>query len=492
MIIGTNLGLTVIKGGLDPDKPIAQENIEYYNWKNGYPVKDVNTQAMYVDSKGFIWVGTGDKLIRFDYSAIHKNPDPPQVRIQGIKINNENISWYNLLSKQYLKEQVASGYLRPGNLRSSIKIEETNLYGKPLSAEQRESMQTKFADIKFDSITPFYPLPVNLRLPYRHNNINFDFAAIEPARPFLVRYQYMLEGYDNDWTPVTDKSSASFGNMNEGNYTFKLKAMSPDGVWSEPVQYTFKVLPPWYRTWWAYTGYATCLILVLYGFYKNRVQKLERKQALQLQTVISTQEEERKRISRDLHDDVGTKLSALKLFLSSLKNNAQKKQYQQVDQLASNSEQLINDTIKDVREMLLNLSPGILEEFGYTSAIESLINKINQTNTIHFHLSVFGIKGKLRKEYELALYRITQELINNVLKHSDAKNVSLQMGYRDEKIIIMVEDDGKGFDMNQHKDGYGLKNLEGRTKLLNGNMKIDSQPGKGTSVLIEVPYKFNQ
>jgi signal transduction histidine kinase len=107
-----------------------------------------------------------------------------------------------------------------------------------------------------------------------------------------------------------------------------------------------------------------------------------------------------------------------------------------------------------------------------------LINKINQTNTIHFHLSVFGIKGKFRNEYELALYRITQELINNVLKHSDAKNVSLQMGYRDEKIIIMVEDDGKGFDMNQHKDGYGLKNLEARTKLLNGNMKIDSQTGK--------------
>jgi signal transduction histidine kinase len=226
--------------------------------------------------------------------------------------------------------------------------------------------------------------------------------------------------------------------------------------------------------------------------YRNRINGLKARQAAQIKAMVATQEEERKRISRDLHDDVGTKLSALKLFLSSLKNNAQKKQYQQVDQLASNSEQLINDTIKDVREMLLNLSPGILEEFGYTSAIEGLINKINQTNTIHFHLSVFGIKGKLRNEYELALYRITQELINNVLKHSDAKNVSLQMGYRDEKIIIMVEDDGKGFDMNQHKDGYGLKNLEARTKLLNGNMKIDSQTGKGTSVLIEVPYKFNQ
>src|SRR6266496_6326320 len=100
------------------------------------------------------------------------------------------------------------------------------------------------------------------------------------------------------------------------------------------------------------------------------------------------------------------------------------------------------------------------------------------------------MRKKSPKDKELIRHRITQELINNVLKHSDAKNVSLQMGYRDEKIIIMVEDDGKGFDMDQHKDGYRLKNLEARTKLLNGNMNIDSQIGKGTSVLIEVPYKF--
>jgi signal transduction histidine kinase len=256
------------------------------------------------------------------------------------------------------------------------------------------------------------------------------------------------------------------------------------------VIYSFEVLPPWYRAWWAYIIYASTLIFLLYSIYKNRILSLEKQQAKQLQTVLATQEEERKRISRDLHDDVGTKLSALKLFLSSLKTNVEKRQYHQIDQLAVNSEQLINETIKDVREMLLNLSPGILEEFGFTTAIESLITKINQTNTIHFNLLVFGIKQNLKKEYELALYRITQELINNVLKHSEAKNVSLQIGQRDEKIIIMIEDDGKGFDLGKHKDGYGLKNLEARTKLLSGIMNIDSQIGKGTSVAIEVPYKF--
>jgi two-component system NarL family sensor kinase len=78
------------------------------------------------------------------------------------------------------------------------------------------------------------------------------------------------------------------------------------------------------------------------------------------------------------------------------------------------------------------------------------------------------------------------------LKHAHAKQVSLQIGQRDEKIILMIEDDGKGFDVTSHNDGYGLHNLEARTKLLNGVMTIDSHPGKGTSVLIEIPYNFNR
>jgi signal transduction histidine kinase len=141
---------------------------------------------------------------------------------------------------------------------------------------------------------------------------------------------------------------------------------------------------------------------------------------------------------------------------------------------------------------LLNLSPTVLEEFGYTTAVEGLVNKINETKQINFNLVVFGMKERLQKDYELALYRITQELINNVLKHANAKHVSLQIGHRDEKIILMIEDDGKGFDINAHKDGYGLHNLDARTKLMKGTMTIDSKAGKGTSVLVEIPYHFNE
>jgi signal transduction histidine kinase len=145
----------------------------------------------------------------------------------------------------------------------------------------------------------------------------------------------------------------------------------------------------------------------------------------------------------------------------------------------------------EVRKMLLNLSPQVLEEFGYELAVEGLVSKINETKLINFDLVTFGLMKGLPKEHELALYRITQEIINNVLKHSGANKVSLQVGQRDDKIIVMIEDNGKGFEVNAHRNGYGLKNLEARTQLLHGNIEIDSKPGKGTNVLIEIPYKSN-
>jgi len=221
---------------------------------------------------------------------------------------------------------------------------------------------------------------------------------------------------------------------------------------------------------------------------KTKAEMQREATELQIKAMVATQEEERKRISRDLHDDVGTKLSALNLFLSSLHEKATITNNDEIKSLACSSKQFIKEAMHDVRQLLFNLSPTVLEEFGYTTAVEGLINKINETKQIHFDLVVFGINHRLKKDYELALYRITQELINNVLKHAKAKHVSLQIGQRDGKIILMMEDDGKGFDVSAHKDGYGLNNLDARTKLMQGTMTIDSQRGKGTSVMVEIPY----
>ena len=148
---------------------------------------------------------------------------------------------------------------------------------------------------------------------------------------------------------------------------------------------------------------------------KTKAEMQRQATELQIKAMVATQEQERKRISRDLHDDVGTKLSALNLFLSSLDEKAKCANNNEIRSLAQSSKQFIKEAMYDVRQLLLNLSPTVLEEFGYVTAVEGLVNKINETKQIHFDLVVFGINHHLKKEYELALYRITQELINNVL-----------------------------------------------------------------------------
>ncbi|MDP1744943.1 MAG: two-component regulator propeller domain-containing protein [Bacteroidota bacterium] len=275
---GTNLGLSGLKlsslsSGTDGVK------FENFNNKTGYPIKDVNTSALLLDKKGIIWAGTGDKLVRFDYSGIHKSMEPPAVFIQAVKIQGENIIWNNLKTEELNGPEMQKA--------DSLAIlnEEMISNSNPLTEVQREAMREKFIDVKFDSITRFYPLPVNLVLPFKNNNVTFDFAAIETTRPQLVRYQYFLEGYDNEWSPASDKTNATFGNIYEGTYTFKLKACSPEGIWSVPVTYAFEVLPPWYRTWWMYSLYILTFLSSIGLFFRLRTASLRKEKEVLERTV---------------------------------------------------------------------------------------------------------------------------------------------------------------------------------------------------------------
>ncbi len=257
---GTNLGLSA----LDISRSDTAQ-FEVFNNANGFPIKDVNPNALFLDHTGFLWAGTGDKLVRFDYSNIHKNLNPLKNFIQKVKINNESVSWYDLLSNSSLTDS---------NEISANINEEFNNYERILSTKERSELQNKFKGIQFTDISSFYGLPQNLVLPYRFNNITLEYHGIEPARPFMVQYQNYLEGYDDEWSPPSINTSATFGNIQEGTYTFKLRSKSPEGIWSEPITYTFTVLPPWYRTWWMYVFYIVFVGLVLYFIFQWRTASL--------------------------------------------------------------------------------------------------------------------------------------------------------------------------------------------------------------------------
>lgn len=279
---GTNLGLSGLKlNALAQGTPALI--FENFNFSTGFPIKDLNTGSLFIDKKGILWAGTSDKLVRFDYKAISRSIKPPAVFLQAVKIRGEEISWYNLKCGE--------------SEADSLKLlnEEVMVFGHPLNESQRDDMRENFTDVRFDSISPFYPIPQNLVLPFKDNNITFDFFAIETARPFMVNYQYILEGYDHEWSKITKKTSATFGNIQEGDYTFKLKAQSPDGIWSDHIFYTFKVTPPWYRAWWMYVTYLSAGLLFIGLFIRWRERNLQmEKVILENKVELRTKELEEK------------------------------------------------------------------------------------------------------------------------------------------------------------------------------------------------------
>ena len=269
LIIGTSYGFTILNGGIGTEGgKIAKNGIENYNEKTGYPIKDVShIYSLSKDSRGIIWAGTGDKLVRFDYNSVKKSKEAPTILIRNLKINNETISWHSLdwaqKNNQTLKQNT-------NNVPAHV-IDELRAFDRTLTTNERDTLASRFKDVRFDSIRPFSAIPENLVLPYGKNNITFEFLGVETARPQLVRYRYKLEGNDEEWSPVTNKATASFGNIFEGSYNFMVQAQSPDGVWSELLMYRFKILPPWYRSWVAYLFY---LLVFMGGVYSvHRVQK---------------------------------------------------------------------------------------------------------------------------------------------------------------------------------------------------------------------------
>lgn len=232
------------------------------------------------------------------------------------------------------------------------------------------------------------------------------------------------------------------------------------------------------------------LILVLYQRNQRKIQSEKdaaviREREKGIKAVFDAQEEERQRIAKDLHDGVGQQLSAIKIHLEGLKKNLALKNQEQEKEMNSLVE-MVGDTGSEIRSISHQMMPKALTELGLVAALEDMLDKSFRYHKIRYSFEHHGIKERLPKNLEVGLYRIAQELVNNIIKHSGANSVDMELMKTMSHVVLIVQDDGKGISSGKKADGIGMMNISTRLRTMNGELNMESGEDHGTTATIRI------
>jgi len=324
-------------------------------------------------------------------------------------------------------------------------------------------------------------LPENTSLEIKYTGLSFN-------NPEQIKFRYKLEGLDENWVDAGTRRRAFFMHLPPGEYAFRVSAANVDGVWNEMgASLKITVKPPFYRTYWFLSLSVLTCAGILFFLYRRRVKNLEQRNAAQEEfsrKLLKSQEQERQRIAGELHDSLGQNLLVIKNWaLIGLKNGADSSQ-----QLAEISE-TASVAINEVREIAYNLRPYHLDALGLTKAVESMLDRVAKSSMITFAWEIDLIDGFCARESEINFYRIVQECLNNIIKHSGASEAGVKIRRSEnEGVMLLVWDNGKGFDTNSmalkraSQSGFGLTGIGERARILGGKVVINSTPNEGTTV----------
>lgn len=325
-------------------------------------------------------------------------------------------------------------------------------------------------------------------LPQNQNTFSLEFASIDYYSNGKNTYKYLLHGQDQDWVQAGDRTYVRYANLEPGTYVFKVKSANRDGVWNKQERtLSLVITPPFWRTWWFSALYLIVIAGGTFAIAQGRLKRIGRQQQQRLKIALDAQEQERRNIAQDLHDEVGSRLATLKLYVSSLTRYL--KESADAERLKTEVMDIIQISLVDIRRLLRELSPRTLEQYGYAAAVEELVNRINAANQIHVTFECRKLSDQLSKTLETGLYRITQELLNNTLKHADATEITISVIPSGKAISFYYSDNGRGFDYPTAKRGLGIGNIRSRVVVLEGQMKWFTKPGQGLEVTIELPIR---
>ncbi len=411
---------------------LKTERFKNYSVKDGLQSNEFNTGAFYKDENGMLYFGGVNGINIIDPDKIIINNNAPKIAINQI----------NLLDEPYV-------------------------------------VDTSYNEIQ------------QLNLQYNQNTLSFDFSALEFTNPSLNTYKYILSGYDKQWIQSGTKHFARYSNLPPGTYGFMILAANADGAWSqEPKILIVNIQAPfWQRTWFylliglLILALIACIIYII--IYR---QKLKLNRQLKLQFEL---EQERLRIARDLHDNVGAHLSYLISNLDWMISHPEKLSADEEKLRLENLTETGRQAILTLRQTIWAINNQALYVEDFADKYKAFAKKMLEFSVhinIHFEEDIIG-KQKLSPGITLHLFRICQEALSNILKHAHANNITVTFKSNTQYLFYFsIVDDGAGFDTSiDYSNGhFGLVIMRERAEECGAKFSIHSEIGKGTRLELRI------
>ena len=315
-----------------------------------------------------------------------------------------------------------------------------------------------------------------LKISAGHVHFEFDYAGLSFVAPQKVRYRYMLDGFDREWTDAGARRTAYYTNIPPGRYTFKIQAANNDGVWNtDGAALTFELRPHFYQTLWFYALLVVLTVGMVVLLQKRRLMRAER----EFQAVLG----ERNRIAREIHDTLAQGYVGISVQLEVLAELLRHNKAEAAAKHLDLTRDYVREGLADARQSIWALRSQDSGETTLPVRMRRMV-EAEDGHAVKAGFSIFGAYRPQPPGTEREILRIAQEAIHNVKKHAGAKNLFVQLEYGPAEIALEVRDDGKGFARNEAPTPghYGLTGMHERAAAIGGTLEVTSEPGVGTTV----------
>lgn len=308
------------------------------------------------------------------------------------------------------------------------------------------------------------------------NMVTINFSALSFTDSRDVRYAYKMQGVDKDWT-VTENDFVTYHNLPPGSRKFFVRARNAEGTWSSQDTWVeIDLAPPFYRTWWFILLAVAIVAAAFYFIYRARIRRLEEKFSI------------RSTIARDLHDEIGSTLTSINILSRVTHYNLEKDKakaaglLQKITEQSQDMQQSMSDiiwAIKPDNDKLENMAARMREYLSHTLEAKNI--------AINFEADEQVLKESLSMEQRKDFFLIFKETVNNAAKYAGSSSVTVKLTKEKNSIVLLVSDEGVGFDVTKKHSTNGLKNMQARAASLKASLVITSAPGKGTQVQLNIP-----